>query len=270
MELSEDQYRLIEAYIDGTLEPAEGEAFLALKESSAAFRDELNRQVAVIATLKAEARAQLKAQLKKDLQGVRVQQGAEGDGAVAEEGGGAVGNEVTVPKIKRRRLGVWFGLAASIVVLIGLVVFLTQWRKPASHEAVFAAYYHPYPAPPQVRHAGSPAELEAMGQYREQHFAAAIPLFQEGLLADSGNSLLHLYLGNAYLAIDSLDQARRNFGIVLGAVDSAYSAHAEWYFALADLKDGDLEAAKLRLGGIVDSGSPYGRQAEEVLIALGD
>jgi len=114
-------------------------------------------------------------------------------------------------RIKSHQIGWhWWGMAASIALLLGVAWFTFQPNEPALHEKLFEEYFEPYPAIGIIKsEIGTNIETQQRGllYYQNKNYKKAIPLLKKGIEKDRFLEN-HLYIGISYLESNLIDSAR--------------------------------------------------------------
>jgi tetratricopeptide (TPR) repeat protein len=176
------------------------------------------------------------------------------------------------PKIMS--LAVQLSIAASILILLtaGWWIYRSV-TYPENPGELFRAYYESAPIDEGTLRGGNqdhaPAWQTALSKYKTRQFEAAAADF-ESSLADPGfsqRSAANLYLGCCYLETNAVEKAVKCFQQISN--ESAYEQQAEWYLALAYLKQNDIAAARKELNGIVARSTHYKKtEGAEILNLL--
>ncbi|GAB4487521.1 MAG: hypothetical protein OHK0019_02670 [Saprospiraceae bacterium] len=155
--------------------------------------------------------------------------------------------------------------AAAVALLLVAIPFWLNNRVSQTPEQIFAAHFTPLPAP-EVRDASPQAWREA---YAKGDYQRAVGELNT-ILADqtvTQRSEASLYLGVSQLALGNTKEALAAFRQV--SRDSYDWESAQWYSALALLKLGKKDDAKIIVDDIVhQSGHPYNKEAKAVLAEL--
>jgi tetratricopeptide (TPR) repeat protein len=152
-------------------------------------------------------------------------------------------------------------------------VLLLQPQAPNTL-ALYETYYKPYPNvfDPSVRgdehNEVATIRQKAFLAYQAGHYAAAADYFKRLEPAESKleQDNIRLYLGNCYLAMDSLDAAIRT----LAQIDagSHVASQATWYLAMAYLKAGTPDRAREVLQILAAEDGSYADRAHAILKQL--
>jgi anti-sigma-K factor RskA len=158
-----------------------------------------------------------------------------------------------------------YAAAAVIVLLLVALPFWLNNRDSQTPEQIFAAHFS-VPSVPEVRDATPQAWREAYTKGDYQQAVASL----NTLLADqtfTQRSEASLYLGVSQLALGNASEALAAFQKV--SQDSYDWESAQWYSALALLKLGKKDEAKIIVDDIVHrSGHPHNKEAKEVFSEL--
>jgi tetratricopeptide (TPR) repeat protein len=163
----------------------------------------------------------------------------------------------------------WFTAAAATVLLFTTAAYfmLTYDRTPLN-ERLFATYFEAFDNPGSGMTRGANEEnlkTRAYRAYDAKNYLEAANLFEQ-ILKDTDDPIMHLCLGNAYLAQGNVDKAEASFNHILEKHTDLVT-QAKWYLALTYLKQNKLERARARLWEISDS-SMYGEKARKILNKL--
>lgn len=106
---------------------------------------------------------------------------------------------------------------------------------------------------------------KAMEKYKAGKHAEAVPLFEQALASDPQDTEALFYSAVSYLSISQPDKALANLNKVLAQNNSAYNDPATWYKALAYIKKGDKNSARLLLEQLQKGSSTYKQKAADML-----
>jgi tetratricopeptide (TPR) repeat protein len=107
-------------------------------------------------------------------------------------------------------------------------------------------------------------KAKAYKAYDLATYADAITLFEQVQQKDEG---VYLYLGNAYLALGDATKAIPLFEKVIAEYD-VFDEPAEWYLALAYLRNNRVEEAVSKLRALQQGNNSYADEAERLLKKL--
>lgn len=157
-------------------------------------------------------------------------------------------------------------LAATLLVGTVAGVYL---NRPGPGPALFQQHFEPYPSiRPVVRGDSTNGGSKAMALYEAHDYEGALALLEDNRKREPNDprvvfyaGLSRLALGQARQAIPDLEQVRRLEGNEL-------QAPAEWYLALAHLRNQDQAEARSRLERIAEGGGFYRDKARALLSEL--
>ncbi|MDH5397833.1 MAG: tetratricopeptide repeat protein [Cyclobacteriaceae bacterium] len=247
MENQEKDIALIENYLAGKLTGEEANAFRQRLEEDGAFRALFEETKLLISGIQYSARKEL-------LQGLR-------------------DLEATLPEVEVTKgftlAPTWYyGIAAAVLMLVASVFLIPRFIKD-SPEALYTAWYAPYPniIAPITR--GSEEEDAPSAGYRQydlENYDAAIDAFKTTL--DQGDDEYVLfYLAVACMSADRHDEAVIYFEQYLQQY-TTLTNQAMWYQAMAYMKLKQVEKALPLLEKLVAGGSTYGEKAEKLIDQL--
>lgn len=137
----------------------------------------------------------------------------------------------------------YYGIAASIVVLIALGGFL--YLNGSKDTRLFDEYYVPDPGLPTVMGNNKNYDFyEAMVAYKHGDYEDAISKWEKLLPARPQNDTLNYFLGSAYLAIDKEEESIKYFNKTVEDPNSTFIDETNFYLGMAHLKLGEKEIAK--------------------------
>ena len=228
-----DQDALIEKKIDGTLTPEESQRFNLLLRADPVFTHSYASQRVMITIFQQHQKEALHQKLEAGYQTYR----------------------------KNRTLRrYYYGAAASLLFLLLGGWF---WWSNSSNR-LFVAYYQPY-AVISPRGAVPATENRATNYYNQEQYAKALTLLQNLQQTSNNRDYWTLLLGNAYLQVDSIAQARAQFKQVANSPNDVYQQYGRWYEAMSYLKVDETGKAKLTLQPIADQPGLFQRKAQQLL-----
>jgi tetratricopeptide (TPR) repeat protein len=228
----------IQDYIEDRLEGEEKLAFEKRLETEITFKKDYVQELARHKALQATMRAEAKAELKKML-----------------------GQSTPVRSIKP----MWraSAIAAAILILILAGYLLIPQQK--SPEQLAMSHFEPYPLS-NIRGKTNDQQTlfdKAIAPYQQGDFEKALPFLRQLHQADPSHPQLKLNLASGLMAEGQPKEAISLLKTISGPGADA----AEWYLALAYLQDGQVDTAKILLQEI--SGKSHFRQ-EQAMELLGD
>lgn len=169
----------------------------------------------------------------------------------------------------RPRVALWLKVAASLLVIAAVVAGVRMnSTTPDVIALASAALETPYPVSGIVRNDAVRTTLQkGLEAYGAGDFHSAIAFFEAAAVEPHDDpatlafyhGLSHLYTGNFNKSIDLLEQE------VIS--ESRYSTQAQWYRALALIRQNDLEAAKTILTDIAADRAHYKNQEAGTLLS---
>lgn len=175
-------------------------------------------------------------------------------------------------KTNPRTWGKWMAVAATVLLLVGVSVYIFQDKKTPEQQ-LFATYFSPRVHPDAPMRGESTASLEetemkAMYAYEAEDFKKSVNYY-EVLVNEYPKSSKHaLFLSISYLGVNNPQKAI-NVLSRLNNVDESYKTDIAWYLALAYLKNNERNAARIILEKLALEDSFYSESAREILNALG-
>ena len=152
-------------------------------------------------------------------------------------------NQTIQPKSNR---GIWYGIAASIALLI-LALFLIKNLGTPNHKKIYASYYAPFTQDNQFRgfdtNLNDSLYIKAILLYNQQEYDKAAGLFSDMIDQNGGLEVLYIYLGSSYLNLDRDSEAKKVLRETEYFSDNRIVQHGRWYLALAELKSENIKGA---------------------------
>lgn len=260
------EFEWIENYHKGRLSLDERHAFLDRQQADAAFAGKVRSYREIMDGIAYYGKQQSFAETIRGWeQEIKTQSETDGPAAHPADTADGTAHKKIIPL---HRTYVYWAAAAVLILIVGSVILLRP--TPTNTLALYEAYYKPYPDVfnPSVR--GEPntavasTREKASAAYRAGRYSEALQLFRSLSGADrQEQDNIRLYLGNCYLALDSLDAAGKTF-LSIGS-DSHIANQARWYLAMTYLKAGTADRAKSVLHTLVDEGGSYADRAREIL-----
>lgn len=200
----------MEAYLAGTLEPNEHDAFAARMQNEPALQ---------------EARLLITGIMESSLTAKLESFHGSGTGKVRSIG--------------PRRMRTWqMAAAASVIIIAASAIFL--WK--GNDDKLMADYFEPDPG--LVTSMGSTdnyAFNRGMVDYKSGKYNEAIAAWRPLIAANPTNDTLHYFSGVSFLALHRSDSAQHHLLQVANNTGSSFHSDANWYLALA-LLDQDKKA----------------------------
>ncbi|MDN3723177.1 hypothetical protein QRD02_02190 [Aequorivita sp. SDUM287046] len=138
----------------------------------------------------------------------------------------------------------WLALAASFLILISVSTWaiLSSGNSP---QKVFATHFKPDPGLPTTMSTTSNYEFYyGMVNYKREEYNEAILRWETLYAANPENDTVVYFLGVANLANGNARQARKYLQATQDKPESAFYDDAQYYLALALLKEDRIDAAK--------------------------
>lgn len=155
-------------------------------------------------------------------------------------------------KLKPRfSIGFYLGIAASVAAIVLFIYLLLGSNLDT--DAIYAAYYKPYPSSFASR--GAPDEenlLKANQLYDEGKYDEAIPLLEGLIDTREEDGQVKLALGVCYLETDDIEKAQNIFQNIRADGILLYKDLAVWYLALSLIKTEEIDSAKMWLQVLAD------------------
>lgn len=265
MNLSENQFELIEAYLTSQLSPTDRTSFETDMADDTELRAEVNRQRDLRLGLRALG-------IQRTLARTRAQFD-QPDNLVGEStSAGTV--PVSQPVVRPLYTWRYWVAAASVVLLLGIGYYTYQQSGDRQAEIAYADTFSPtspdqllkeFPTgslPPSVR-----TQLQnALTNYRAGNYDAVI--VQLKTLPTDKQTIYYknYFLGLSYLANNQPNNAIPLLKQSLTAPSSAIRQKSDWFLALAYVKNGQTKKALPMLNRIsTDKANPFRSLAQRVL-----
>lgn len=139
----------------------------------------------------------------------------------------------------------WFGMAASLVVLLGIFFFFNNSNHA---DALFAKHFVPDPGLPTTMGASENYTFfDGMVNYKREEYKTAITKWESLYETKANNDTLNYFLGVAQLANENALEAIPYLEKVVPEKESMFQVDIHHYLGLAYLKTGSIEKAKHNL-----------------------
>jgi tetratricopeptide (TPR) repeat protein len=162
---------------------------------------------------------------------------------------------------------IWFSAAAIVVlaVIVSILIFRPFRNKPAGD--LYTKYYKAFPKTEAVNELSRADDdlMFALQVYEAGDYERAIILFE--MLADSSGLREYslFYAGHTYIQLNLTGKAIETFQGLLEDAPDDLIPDIRWYLALCYLKTGEATLSKEQLLLIVETDSPYRRNARMLL-----
>ena len=172
---------------------------------------------------------------------------------------------VPLKPVKKTRPFLRWSIAAAIALVLGASVYLVATRQKVSSLDLYASYYEPFAEEINVRNASSRSIANQASQlYQAKKYKEALPLFLQILESEPDNAEVQLAVGVSQLELGRFEKATQTFSAVNNPL---FKDQANWYLAMAFLKQSDMTNAKTVLESIKKGDFNYVK-AQEILRAL--
>ncbi len=156
---------------------------------------------------------------------------------------------------KKWRSPSWLALAASFLILISVSTWAIL-SSGNSSEKIFAANFKPDPGLPTTMSTSSNYDFfYGMVRYKRKEYAEAISSWEPLYAANPENDTVVYFLGVANLANGNARQAEKYLQSAKEKPESAFYEDAQYYLALALIKENKIEEAKEILTNSTSSAS---------------
>jgi TolA-binding protein len=143
--------------------------------------------------------------------------------------------------------------------------------EPAPDLRQLSAIEPPRFTPPRLRSVEGEARrvfVEAMRSYERGDYAAAVPGLEAAVRADPAYPAAHFFLGVCSLQLDQPADAMRHLRDVVRLGESPYLEDAHFFLAKAQIRGGDVEAARGELRTVVALEGDRRAEASRLLAEL--
>ena len=161
------------------------------------------------------------------------------------------------------------------IILLTIVAIAYFWKpspKEATNEQIFAANYEPYESLQSDRSSTAEEDYIAIiGFYDNQQYQEAMPLLEDYTSKSPNQANAQIMLGNVYLNVlpAQTQKAIDLFQSISSSDNKLFSEVAEWYLALAYLKNDEKEKALPVLESLAEqSVGKYSKLAEKLLSSI--
>ena len=242
MELTDNDLILLEARISGTLSTLEQQDLEKRLAADAVFRKEAEAYGEVITSLNTLGDNKI----KDFLRGIDL-------------------TMLPVPNLQKKvnPFKTFLAVAATFLILFTGWYFAVRESKPKLSEAV-AAVFVPYPSDDKTR-GEEKKDFQALAfqAYNEQHFNAAVPLFEKAF-SQHGDTLLLFYRGVSQLGGGESLAAKTSLEKLQGS-QIVPQEILPFYLGLVYLETGENEKSRLQLKKIAESDGVYREKAIQAL-----
>ena len=223
---------LIVKFFENTLSEEERKEFNALMNSDEDFKKEVTFRQELISAITLDDRETIKQELQA----------------------------LEQPKVnKKSRL---LPMAASFLILIGISSFWFFGNQTTNPDDLFNTHFEPYRNVVQPIERGNVSQdtrIDAFAAYEQGNYDEALNNF-DVLLANQKDAIIEFYKANSLMATGQTEQALKILESNLKTNDSLTEKHF-WYLALAYIKTGQSDTAKIHLGQLI--ANPYSEYKKE-------
>jgi tetratricopeptide (TPR) repeat protein len=240
-----EKTRIIESYLDGSMNPEEREKF----EKSIAEDSELASEVA----------------LSKDINDAILDEGTVHFRKVVRN---IIDNNTNRFRKVLKVLNV--PLAASIILLIGFSFWqILSVKSPAE---IYSTYYKPYLTDLSSRSSNTNTGNTDLAYklYQEGNYKASFELLQNFLASNSDDQTAHFYSGLNAVELGMFNSAIEELKRVEKDLASPFSLHARWYLAMIYLQLNQPEDARKYLLMLSSQENMYSENVRSILKKLKD
>lgn len=251
MNTEEKDIDLIEKYLEGKLQGADYQEFKSRLAEDEEFNQSLMEMETMVSGIRYTGRQKVIQELK------RLESGLPQPGQPAE-----------TKVLPIRRFKTW--AAAAAILLIAVTAMWLVTRGPVDQQELFISYYQPYPnlELPTTRSNESPISLKEqaylaydLGQYEQ-----AVKYFDN--LSGERNDIDDFYWALSNMSNQQPEAAESLLKAYLEKGDSSMRGQAQWYLALAYLKQGKTNESQDLLTLIVETQSHNFKKASTLLEEL--
>lgn len=217
--LSQEDFELIELYLDGSLDAASMEAVLMRIRQDEMFASTVEEIKGLQFGLERAALASRLDAFHDDL------------------------SHSDKPAIGKVR-SLWFwGVAASLFLVMSAGIWWMMGQKSPGEE-LYQAYFRPDPGLVTTMSGESDYEFDrGMVDYKSGDYAQSLEFWQPLLEQAPDNDTLLYFVGLDYLQIGEIREAKKLLGQVIQNKESQFLRDANWYLGLAYVKEGQLSEA---------------------------
>ncbi|MDB4293070.1 tetratricopeptide repeat protein [Maribacter sp.] len=229
-----DKEKLLYHYFSNSLSAQQEKQLQDLLDTDMEFKEQFDFEK----DLKRVVREEEKTKLKSKLQGFEKE--------IAQE------RPVIQLNQKPKKSKFNWSIAASVAILFGLGWFGYNTFAGADYESLYEANFEEYPNTVYAVTRGEAIETierDAFTAYESGGYQSAIDNFKKIYSADN-KDYLDFYLGQSYLGLGEITQAKESFEKVLSS-NSDFIPEAHWYLALISIKQENKTAATKYLNELI-------------------
>jgi len=161
----------------------------------------------------------------------------------------------------------WQRAAPYLAVAASVLLLIAGWYslRPPRHERLYAANFEAAPGlPTTLGLSDDPAFAEGMIAYKQQQYEQALLRWQPLLTRGEVSDTLQFYLGVAHLGRGAPEPAEPLLRQVAEQSDSPFQPDAQWYLALAYLRQGKKPMVREWLQ-VLQANAQYGKRSKSLL-----
>lgn len=167
----------------------------------------------------------------------------------------------------KKKLGFLLKIAASISFIIFASIVIFKLLESNSTDQLFTRYYTPYDGVVTAR--GEASNLaNGMTSYNEGSYQKALDFFLNLREKEITDGQLSLLISSCYLGLDEPDKSILQLSEEFDDESKLIESNRKWYLALSYLQKNDIDASKELLQNLIDTRSPYEKDASELLTEL--
>lgn len=224
------QQEKIDAYLMGQLSEAEDRAFRADLQRDGALAKEVEVRRNMLLAIRQVGRQEL----RQTLEGIHRDLQPQADP-----------REPAITPI--RRILPWLGALAAAAILLLLLI-----RTP-DNQSLYPDYYQPYELSLNLRDTSPNADqTQALRQYREGNYAAALPLFERLAASEPQQSQYQMAIAICQIELGQTAAAQSRLQQLYDSGDPFLVDEAAWYLGLMALKAEDLSTVQSYLRPLAD------------------
>ena len=173
------------------------------------------------------------------------------------------------PEKKTRQLRTrrWWLSAAAILLLIASFIWVYQISSSPSPTDLYAEYFEAFPNTLENVERGE-AEVNGMANYERGNYTSAIPFLKNRIEKDPQDLPARFYLAQCHLALDNTTAAFPELEQVSRSSNRTWRNLANWYIALAWLKEEQPGKATPLLQMVISNDGDFSGEAKELIEKL--
>jgi len=246
MEMTQELFEKIEAYLEGSLSETELASFKTLIDTN----PDLKNEIAIHQGLQDELSNTKAIDFRKKL-------------IIAQQELAAQNNK---EKKKSFLLSYW-KIAASIIFIIGIFSFF--WFQNSTEQDLYAIYYTPYPIG-EIKRGADATDNKVLKNillnYKNQKYQQTIIDLENLVAKEPTNEKFKLCLGNSYLNTDQLTKAKTLFKTF--STENKNYFDAQWFLSLTYLKMDQKDSVIPILKTMTSQNMRYKKSAIDLLKEL--